>query len=251
MQRALLAAQKSIARQALTMRFARDITTIVMGPPGGGKGTISKKMIKDYDYYHISTGDLLRAQVREKTPLGQEAATYMNAGGLVPDEVVIKMVLGEIAENKTKNILLDGFPRTRVQADKLDAGLKDLGLKIDLALNLDVPADEIVGRISSRWTHPGSGRVYAYDYNPPKVQGKDDVTGEELIQRDDDKPEAVRKRLEAYNSQTAPLIDYYTQQGVLSAFNGDNQPDLVAAGRRSDAIYAAAKNVLNKAHNKA
>lgn len=243
MQKSFIAAHK-----AITFRLARDITTIVMGPPGGGKGTISKKMIKDYGYHHISSGDLLRAQVREKTPLGQEAATYMNAGGLVPDQVVIKMVLNEIKDHKDANILLDGFPRTHVQADQLDAGLKDLGLKIDLALNLAVPSEEIVGRISSRWTHPGSGRVYAYDYNPPKVEGKDDVTGEELIQRDDDKPEAVRKRLEAYNSQTAPLIAYYTNQGVVSSFNGDNKPELVAAGRRSDAIYAAAKEVLDKAH---
>jgi len=243
MQKALFQAQK-----AIQFRMARDITTIVMGPPGGGKGTISKKMIKDYDYYHISTGDLLRAQVRAGTPLGKEAATFMNAGGLVPDQVVIKMVLNEIADNKSRHILLDGFPRTQVQADQLEAGLKDLGLGIDCALNLDVPSEEIVGRISSRWTHPGSGRVYAYDYNPPKETGKDDVTGEPLIQRDDDKPEAVRKRLEAYNTMTAPLIQHYSKKSILKTFNGDNKPELVAAGRRSDAIYAATKQLLDSLH---
>lgn len=223
----------------------RAINTIIMGPPGGGKGTISKKLIKDYDYAHISTGDILRANVREQTPLGKEAATFMNSGGLVPDALVIKMVVSEIAKLGDKNILFDGFPRTMAQATELEKQVK-----IDLALNLDVPSEEIVGRISGRWTHPGSGRVYAYDYNPPKVEGKDDVTGEPLIQRDDDKPEAVRKRLEAYDSMTAPLIKYYEGKGIIASSSGAQSPDLVKAGRRSDAIYAELKPVLNKKHNK-
>jgi len=239
------------ARRAL-QKFAnfaaqqrRDVTTIVMGPPGGGKGTISKRMIKDYGYLHISTGDILRQHVRDKTPLGEKAAAFMNSGALVPDQLVIQMVLDELSKHKAEHVLFDGFPRTKAQADELDKHIK-----IDIALNLEVPTEEIVSRISGRWTHPASGRVYAYDFNPPKVPGKDDVTGEPLIQRDDDKPEAVRKRLATYAEQTAPLIKHYDDKGVLKSFTGDNKPDLVAAGRRSDAIYEAVKQVLDPLHKK-
>jgi nucleoside-triphosphate--adenylate kinase len=169
----------------------------------------------------------------------------MNSGGLVPDSLVIKMVVSEISKLGGKNILFDGFPRTMGQAQELEKAVK-----IDIALNLEVPNEEIVSRISGRWTHPGSGRVYAYDYNPPKVEGKDDVTGEPLIQRDDDKPEAVRKRLEAYDKMTAPLVNHYNAQGILTSSAGAKSPELVQAGRRSDAIYSELKPVLNKAHGK-
>jgi len=235
-----------LQRQGLNISRAftsnsRALTTIVMGPPGGGKGTISKKLIKDFGFSHISTGDVLRAEIREGTALGKEAKSYMDSGGLVPDQLVIDMVLNKIGEIKAAGgrVLLDGFPRTVVQAKELDAKFK-----VDVAMNLAVPNEDIVKRISSRWTHPASGRVYAYDYNPPKKEGFDDETGDPLIQRDDDKPEAVRKRLSAYDEQTAPLVDHYDQQGVMRQFDGSDYPDLVAADKRSDAIYKSLKPYL-------
>lgn len=144
-----------------------------------------------------------------------------------------------------KHLLLDGFPRTEPQANALDKNIK-----IDIALNLAVPSQEIVDRISGRWTHMSSGRVYAYDYNPPKEKGKDDVTGEPLIQRDDDKPESVLKRLQAYDKMTSPLIAYYDKKNVLKSFTGEDQPDLVKANKRSDAIYKTLKPFLEMKHAK-
>jgi len=207
-----------------------------MGPPGGGKGTISKKLIKDFGFHHVSTGDMLRAQVRSGTPLGLKAKGFMDKGELVPDDVIVGMVLEEVKEKKAEHVLLDGFPRTSVQAEALGKHMA-----VNAALNLAVPTEEIVKRISGRWMHPASGRTYAYDYNPPKVEGKDDETGEPLIQRDDDKPEAVRQRLNAYDDLTKPLLDYYKQQGVLAEFSGEDQPQLIAQDRRSDAIYKTLK----------
>jgi nucleoside-triphosphate--adenylate kinase len=203
-----------------------------MGPPGGGKGTLSKKIIKDFNFHHISTGDMLRAQVRAGTDLGKEAKGYMDSGGLVPDKLIIDMVLAEVKQAAADRVLLDGFPRTAAQAETLGANMK-----VDMALNLAVPNEEIVKRASGRWIHAASGRTYAYDYNPPKVEGKDDETGEPLIQRDDDKPESVRKRLQGYDEQTKPLLDFYRKQGVLAEFDGSDHPDLLAKDKRSDAIY--------------
>lgn len=224
----------------------RDLLTVIMGPPGAGKGTISKKIIKDFGYHHVSTGDMLRAHVREGTELGKKAKGFMDSGGLVPDALIIDMLMAKLKEVGTDSrVLLDGFPRTRAQAEALDGNSQ-----VSVALNLQVPTDEIVGRISDRWTHPGSGRVYAYSYNPPKVQGKDDETGEPLIQRDDDKPEAVRKRLEAYDAMTSPLCAYYQSKSVLTEYSGDNDPELVAKDRRSDAIYLVLKKHLEKEHTR-
>jgi len=235
---------KSVARPAVLLQPSRDINTVIMGPPGGGKGTISKKLIKDFGYHHISTGDMLRAHIKNGTKLGAEAKSYMDQGGLVPDNVIIGMVIEEIKGLKgNPHLLLDGFPRTQPQAESLGKAIK-----IDVALNLAVPNDEIVSRISGRWTHLASGRVYAYDYNPPKVTGKDDVTGEPLIQRDDDKPESVRKRLGAYDKMTAPLIQYYSKQGVLKSFDGSDQKELLAQNKRSDAIYKSLKPYLESKH---
>ena len=169
---------------------------LILGKPGGGKGTISKKILKDFpSFTHFSTGDMLRQHVREETSLGKEAKTHMDSGGLVPDDLIIRLVLGE-AEKEAESgnsLLLDGFPRTMEQAKALAESVD-----VDLVVELDIPNDTIVDRIAERWVHPASGRVYNLSYNPPKVPGKDDITGEDLIQRDDDKPETVRKRLEAY-----------------------------------------------------
>ena len=198
-------------------------------------------MIKDFGFEHISTGDVLRAEIEAGSELGKEAQTHMASGGLVPDQLIIDMVLGKIKaiQDQGKHVLLDGFPRTIGQAESLDSAVK-----VDVALNLVVPTEDTVTRISNRWTHKPSGRVYAYDYNPPKVEGKDDETGEDLIQREDDKPDAVRQRLAAYDELTAPLIGHYDAQGVLKAFDGSDFPDLVAADRRSDAIYAGVEPFL-------
>mmetsp|Transcript_57733 Transcript_57733/g.160967 ORF Transcript_57733/g.160967 Transcript_57733/m.160967 type:complete len:246 (+) Transcript_57733:75-812(+) len=222
----------------------RTFITVIMGPPGAGKGTISKKIIKDFGYHHVSTGDMLRAHVREGTELGKKAKGFMDSGGLVPDALIIDMLMAKLHEvGFASRVLLDGFPRTRAQAEALDAHAC-----VPIALNLKVPTEEIVSRISDRWTHPASGRVYAYSYNPPKVEGKDDETGEALIQRVDDKPEAVRSRLSAYDAMTAPLCEYYASRGVLTEFSGDNAPELVKQDRRSDAIYQALKPHLRAEH---
>jgi len=240
----MLRSAQSILRSPWHSHARRDLVTVILGPPGGGKGTISKKVVRDFGYCHISTGDMLRAHVREGTELGKEAKSFMDTGGLVPDKLIIDMLMGKLKEvGSDSRVLLDGFPRTREQAEVLDNKAK-----VDVALCLDVPTSEIVTRTSDRWLHPGSGRTYAYSYNPPKKQGLDDETGEPLIQRDDDKPEAVRKRLEGYSEMTAPLVDYYSEKKVLGKFSGDDAPDLVAGDRRSDAIYQGLKPYLERAH---
>lgn len=200
-------------------------------PLGGGKGTISKKILKDFSFHHLSTGDELRKHVSEGTEVGKEAKSYMDSGALVPDSLIIKLVLGEVANLPANiNVLLDGFPRTEAQAVALD---KDI--TVDICINLDIPEATIVERMSGRWIHMASGRVYAYDYNPPKVEGKDDVTGEDLEQREDDKAETVLARLRKYTEVTQPLIGYYEKQGVLASF----------AGTESDVIYPEVKKYLS------
>jgi len=179
---------------------------ILLGGPGAGKGT-QANLIKDrYHIPQISTGDMLRAAVKAGTQLGKEAKSYMDAGGLVPDDVIIGLVKERILEPDCKNgFLFDGFPRTIPQAD----AMKDAGVPIDGVVDIDVPDAEIVKRMSGRRAHLASGRTYHVVFNPPKVEGKDDVTGESLVQRDDDKEETVMKRLEVYHDQTEPLIGYY------------------------------------------
>lgn len=191
---------------------------LILGKPGGGKGTISKKILSDFPAFkHISTGDLLRQHVREKTDIGKEAKEHMDKGGLVPDDVMIRLVLEDAQDDLDdgRSLLLDGFPRTMEQAVALDEFLE-----VNLVVDLNVPVDTIVERISDRWIHPASGRVYNYSYNPPRVHGKDDETGEDLEQRDDDKPETVRRRLEAYDKVTSPLVNYYAEKGILETFSG-------------------------------
>jgi nucleoside-triphosphate--adenylate kinase len=204
---------------------------LIMGPPGGGKGTISKKILKEFPFHHLSTGDELRAHVQNSTAVGQEAKQYMDSGALVPDELIIRLVLEEVGQlPTTTNVLLDGFPRTQAQAEALSKEIK-----VDIVINLDIPQATIVERMSGRWIHMASGRVYAYDYNPPKEDGKDDVTGEPLEQREDDKPETVMARLQKYAEMTVPLIEYYDKDGVLASF----------AGTESDVIYPEVRQFLN------
>ena len=179
---------------------------ILLGPPGAGKGTQATFICQKFGIPQISTGDMLRAAVKAGTPLGLQAKAVMDSGGLVNDDIIIGLVKERIAQpDCAKGFLFDGFPRTIAQADALKAA----GIKIDYVLEIDVPFDAIIERMSGRRTHPASGRTYHIKFNPPKVPGKDDITGEDLVQRDDDKEETVRKRLQVYSEQTRPLVDYY------------------------------------------
>ena len=179
---------------------------ILLGGPGAGKGTQANFVKDKYNIPQISTGDMLRAAIKAGTDLGKKAKEYMDSGALVPDDVIIGLVKERIEEpDCEKGFLFDGFPRTIPQAD----AMKDAGVPIDAVVDIDVPDAEIIKRMSGRRVHLASGRTYHIVFNPPKEEGKDDVTGEDLIQRDDDKEETVRKRLEVYHAQTEPLIGYY------------------------------------------
>ena len=181
---------------------------ILLGAPGAGKGTQATFICQRYGIPQISTGDMLRAAVKAGTPLGVAAKKVMDSGGLVSDEIIIGLVKERITQPDTGNgFLFDGFPRTIPQAD----AMKDAGVQLDVVLEIDVPDEAIVERMSGRRAHLPSGRTYHVKFNPPKVEGIDDVSGEPLIQRDDDKEETVRKRLQVYQSQTRPLVDYYSR----------------------------------------
>ena len=189
---------------------------ILLGAPGAGKGTQASFICNKFGIPQISTGDMLRAAVKAGTELGIAAKKVMDAGGLVSDELIINLVKERIAQpDCAKGFLFDGFPRTIPQADAMKAA----GVKLDFVLEIDVPDSAIVERMSGRRVHTGSGRTYHVKFNPPKVEGKDDVTGEDLILRDDDKEETVKKRLEVYQAQTRPLVDYYSSW----AASGDAQ----------------------------
>jgi adenylate kinase len=181
---------------------------ILLGAPGAGKGTQANFIKEKYNIPQISTGDMLRAAVKAGTPLGIEAKKVMDAGGLVSDDIIIGLVKDRLKEADCANgYLFDGFPRTIPQAD----AMKEAGVAIDYVLEIDVPDEAIIERMSGRRVHPGSGRTYHVKFNPPKVEGKDDQTGEDLIQRDDDKEETVKKRLAVYHDQTEVLVNYYNQ----------------------------------------
>lgn len=181
---------------------------ILLGAPGAGKGTQANYITERYGIPQISTGDMLRAHVKSGSELGKAAKKIMDEGGLVSDDIIMGMVKERIVEDDCKSgFLFDGFPRTLAQAD----ALKDGGVEIDAVVEIAVPDEEIIKRMSGRRVHPGSGRTYHVLFNPPKEEGKDDVTGEPLIQRDDDQEETVRKRLDVYHDQTEPLIAYYSK----------------------------------------
>ena len=182
---------------------------ILLGAPGAGKGTQAQFITEKFGIPQISTGDMLRAAVKAQTELGKQVESVMASGGLVTDEIIIALVKERIAQDDCKSgFLFDGFPRTIPQAQ----ALVDADIPIDVVLEIDVDDDEIVKRLSGRRVHPDSGRVYHVDFNPPKVEGRDDETGEPLVQRDDDKEETVRKRLAVYHEQTKPLVDFYKKQ---------------------------------------
>jgi adenylate kinase len=193
---------------------------ILLGPPGSGKGTQAKMIADKYNIKHISTGDILRENVRNGTPLGKEAKKFMDAGQLVPDTVLIDIIKDRLAKPDVKDgWMLDGYPRTIPQADALEKILPSLKQKMNVVLNVDVPDNELVGRLSGRRMCK-CGVSYHLQFNPPKKEGVCDVCGGSLYHRDDDKAEAITKRLDAYHKQTQPLIDYYTKKGVIANING-------------------------------
>lgn len=199
---------------------------VLLGAPGAGKGTQAKKLIEKYGIPQISTGDLLRAAVAAGTPLGKEAKSYMDKGELVPDSVVLGMVEERLKQDDCKKgYILDGFPRNVAQAEALDKMLNGLAMSLDAALSVDVPFDDLMKRLTGRRTCKSCGQMYNIYFNPPKKEGVCDKCGGELFQRDDDKEETIKKRLEVYNSQTAPLIEYYGKKGILKSVNGTGSID--------------------------
>jgi adenylate kinase len=213
---------------------------ILLGAPGAGKGTQAGFICQKYGIPQISTGDMLRAAVKAGTPLGLEAKKVMDAGGLVSDDIIIGLVKERITQPDCANgFLFDGFPRTIPQADAMKAA----GVKLDLVLEIDVPDAAIIERMSGRRVHMASGRTYHVQYNPPKVDGVDDLSGEALIQRDDDKEETVRKRLEVYHAQTRPLVDYYAQWSATGDASAPRYGKISGMGT-VDEITARALTVL-------
>ncbi len=194
---------------------------VMLGAPGAGKGTQAKKISEKYSIPHISTGDIFRANIKENTELGQKAKTYMDKGQLVPDELVVDLVVDRLKQDDAKNgYVLDGFPRTIPQAKALTDALAAIGEKLDYAINVEVPHENIINRMSGRRACVDCGGTYHIKYNPTKVEGVCDACGGELILRDDDKPETVKARLGVYHEQTQPLIDYYKEESILKEVDG-------------------------------
>ena len=203
---------------------------IMLGAPGAGKGTQAKKLAAKYEIRHISTGDIFRANIKEGTELGTKAKGYMDQGLLVPDELVIDLVVDRLTwEDAAAGYVLDGFPRSIPQAKALTDALAAKGEKVDYAIDIEIPDENIINRMGGRRACVSCGATYHIVNIPPKVEGKCDVCGAELILRDDDKPETVKKRLDVYHEQTQPLIDYYEEEGVLRAVDGTLEMDEVFA----------------------
>ena len=204
---------------------------IMLGAPGAGKGTQAKKIAEKYQIPHISTGDIFRANIKGGTALGMKAKTFMDQGMLVPDEITIGMLMDRIGQEDCANgYVLDGFPRTIPQAESLTKALAERGEKVDYAINVDVPDENIINRMSGRRACLGCGATYHIKFNPPVKEGVCDTCGQELVLRDDDKPETVKKRLDVYHQQTQPLIDYYKNAEVLAEVDGTQPMDAVFQG---------------------
>ena len=201
---------------------------VMLGAPGAGKGTQAARIAETYEIPHISTGDIFRANIKGGTELGKKAKSYMDAGGLVPDELVCELVADRLKEEDCADgYVLDGFPRTIVQAEALDAVLSEMGQKLDCAVDVDVPDEAIITRMGGRRACLKCGATYHIEYLKPKQEGICDVCGSELVLRDDDKPETVKTRLSVYHEQTQPLIDYYKEAGLLVTVDGTKNPDEV------------------------
>jgi adenylate kinase len=203
-----------------------ELNLILLGPPGAGKGTQADRLKDDFALPYIGTGDLLRKHKEDRTELGVEAKSYMDNGDLVPDELVIRMILEEIEEKGADGFLLDGYPRSVGQADALSAALDESGRTLTAALLIEADDETVIERLSGR-RQCRNGHVYHVRFNPPKNEGHCDLDGTKLLQRDDDRPETIKKRLVTYHSKTEPLIDYYEQRGILRRFDGSREPSEV------------------------
>jgi adenylate kinase len=205
-----------------------ELNLILMGPPGAGKGTQAERLVDDFDLPYYATGDILRAAISEGTELGKEAQPIVEAGDLVPDELMIGVIMERIDTPEAEDgFILDGFPRTVRQAEALDEALARRGRSLTAALLIDAPAEDVIRRLSGRRICMKNGHVYHVENDPPKNEGVCDQDGSPLIQRDDDKPETIRKRLSVYREQTEPLIDWYDERGVLRRFDGSRPPEEV------------------------
>jgi adenylate kinase len=206
-----------------------ELNLVLLGPPGSGKGTQGERLQEDLRLPYYATGDILRGAVRDETELGRTAKGYMDRGDLVPDEVIVGVIAERIASSEALDgFILDGFPRTMPQAEALDAKLEELGRGVTAVLLIDVSDDEVVRRLGGRRTCVENGHVFHADFNPPQREGVCDLDGSELMVRDDDKPEVIRKRLETYHEKTEPLVGYYDQRSVLRQIEGAAAPDEVA-----------------------
>ena len=218
----------------------KHIQIILLGPPGCGKGTQAQKLINEFGFVQLSTGDMLRAAISKGTEIGVEAKSIIDKGELVSDEIVIGIVRERIFSKECESgYMLDGFPRTLAQAEKLNQILSDRNQKIDVVIRLCVPEDMLVRRIAGRRFHLKSGRSYNIEFNPPKIEGKDDITGEKLVQREDDKEEIVESRLKTYYELTEPLVEYYKKDGLLKEIDGTGSPEK---------IYTEIKQILKAVH---
>lgn len=208
-----------------------ELNLVLLGPPGSGKGTQGERLQEDLRLPYYATGDILRAAVRDETELGRTAKEYMDRGDLVPDEVIVGVIAEALDSSEARDgFILDGFPRTTPQAEALDAKLEELGRVVTAVLLIDVSDDEVVRRLGGRRTCAGGTppHVYHVEFNPPEREGVCDVDGSELIVRDDDKPDVIRKRLHTYHEKTEPLVDYYDHRSVLRRIGGETTPDAVA-----------------------
>ncbi len=202
-----------------------ELNLVILGPPGAGKGTQGERLAEESDLPYYATGDILRAAVKEQSELGREAEQYMDNGDLIPDELISAAIKKRVdGREAADGFVLDGFPRTRPQADVLDSILGDVGRHLTAALLIDTPDEEAIRRLSGRRICQDNGHLYHVDFNPPEEEGRCDRDGSELIQRDDDKPETVKRRLEVYHEQTHPLIGHYDDRGLLKRFDGGRPP---------------------------
>jgi adenylate kinase len=204
---------------------AQQLNLILFGPPGAGKGTQAERLRKDFELPYIATGDMLRQNVKDQTELGKQAKAYMDAGDLVPDELILAMAADRLQEDDAQDgFILDGFPRTLEQAQALEKQLTDMGRRVTAALLIDVPDEEVIRRLSGRRMCVKSGHSYHVEFDPPKHDGVCDQDGSRLVQRDDDKPEVIENRLRVYHEKTKPLVDYYDKLGLMRRIDGTREP---------------------------